>query len=326
MGRFQKGYLDDFVEDSQVLQEGKLAILQLEGKKLEPFNPDMMQEYVDTIEEDDVLRVRLFHPQVADVALALQEMDTMGFRVIDGEVQLPGIAPVRVVGLTLREVRARLQKLYNAQIEGVEVFVDYLDRLTRRVDVIGMVKHSSIPIDGKKRLFEALSEAQIDPHASLFASYVSRDGKILPIDLNKLLREGDMSRNIVMRGKDKIYIGNQEEAYVMVMGEVFRPNPVPVPYGTISLRDALVSVGGVPYTGNRESILVIRGSAETPKIYLLRWDQIIGAANNDLLLMAGDTVFVAEKPITKWNRFINQLFPSFSGLLTMSQIKKIAED
>jgi len=30
--------------------------------------------------------------------------------------------------------------------------------------------------------------------------------------------------------------------------------------------------------------------------------------------MPGDTVYVSEKPITTWNRFIDQLLPSVSGI------------
>ncbi len=323
---YEQCHYDEFVEDSKIVEQGKLAIMELEGKSVLPFSPEMMEEYTDTVEENDVLRVRLFHPQVADIAIALQEMDKMGFRVIDGFVALPGLSPVRVEGLTLRQVRERLRSLYDEQIEGVEVFVDYLDRLTRKVELVGMVSMPSIPVDGKKRLYEVLSEAKLSPQANLFGSFVVRDGMILPIDFNRLLRQGDLSRNIVMYPKDKVYVANTDEAYVMVMGEVFQPKAVSVPYGSISLRDALVSVGGVPYTGNRESILVIRGGIEIPKLYMLRWDEIIRTPNKSLLLMPGDTVFVAEKPITKWNRFINQLFPSFSGLLTIGQIKKVAED
>jgi polysaccharide biosynthesis/export protein len=324
--QYQRYSFEEFVEDSKIIDQGKLAILKLEGETVAPFNPEMMEEYQDTIEENDVLRVRLYHPQVSDVALALQEMDNMGFRVVDGEVSLPGLSHFRIIGLTIKEARKLLQAEYNKQIEGAELFIDYLDRLKRRVEMVGMVLKPYIPVDGKIRLYEVLSEAQISPKANLFSSYVARGGKSLPIDLNKLLKEGDLSRNIVMKGQDKIYIAEADESYVMVLGEVFHPKAVPTPKGSISLRDALVHAGGVPYTGDRERILIIRGNIETPKLYLLGWDQILKAPNKNLLLMAGDTVFVAEKSITKWNRFIDQLFPSFSGILTLGQIKKISND
>ena len=32
------------------------------------------------------------------------------------------------------------------------------------------------------------------------------------------------------------------------------------------------------------------------------------------ILMPGDVVYVAAKPITEWNRFISQLLPCFTGI------------
>ncbi len=52
-------------------------------------------------------------------------------------------------------------------------------------------------------------------------SYVVRNGEPLPVDLFKLMNQGDMSQNIVMRGGDKIFIANPRDANVMIMGEVF---------------------------------------------------------------------------------------------------------
>jgi polysaccharide export outer membrane protein len=88
---------------------------------------------------------------------------------------------------------------------------------------------------------------------------------------------------------------------------------VNLPYGFISLREALVTGGGIPFTGNRDCIQVIRGNLINPKIYVLSWEHIVNLPNDSLLLMPGDTIYVTEKPITQWNRFIDQLLPSFLG-------------
>jgi polysaccharide export outer membrane protein len=83
----------------------------------------------------------------------------------------------------------------------------------------------------------------------------------------------------------------------------------------MSLREALVSAGGIPFTGDRQNIQVIRGNLQCPKIYVLAWEHIVHLPNDSLLLMPGDTVYVSEKPITQWNRFIEQLLPSFQGFM-----------
>ena len=135
-----------------------------------------------------------------------------------------------------------------------------------------------------------------------------------------------MTQNIVMRGGDKIFIANPSDSTVMVMGEVGSPRIVNLPYGFVSIREALVMAGGIPFTGNRNSIQVIRGNLQNPKIYILSWEHIIHLPNDSLLLMPGDTVYVSEKPITQWNRFIDQLLPSCVGVMNAFGTYRVVQE
>ena len=81
--------------------------------------------------------------------------------------------------------------------------------------------------------------------------------------------------------------------------------------------------GGIPYTGDKSVIQVIRGNILRPKVYTLNWEQILHLPNDSLLLMPGDTVYIAAKPITEWNRFIEQLLPSFGGVQVINATGKI---
>jgi polysaccharide export outer membrane protein len=235
-----------------------------------------------------------------------------GFRVSNGCVDIPDVDSVRIAGLSLSEAQDLLRERYRAHINDVEVFISYKERLTHKVEITGMAERSSIPVDGKIRLYEVLSKAKIDSGANLFMSYVSRRGEKLPIDFHRLINKGDMSYNIVMRAGDKIFIAYPEDATVMVMGEVIRQSNVKVPYGFISLREAIVSAGGIPFTGDKSRIQIIRGNIPQPKVYVLSWEHIVLLPNHSLLLMPGDTVYISEKPITQWNRFIEQLLPSIT--------------
>lgn len=309
---------DEFVIDSYKIRQGKLSILELEGKEIEDLPENAMDEYRDVIAEDDILNIVIYHPSRKDLMESIQFVnETMGgFRVSKGRVEVPDGPPVEVAGLTLEEAREELQKKYREQIQDVEVFVSYKDRLSRKVELTGMVSTATVPVDGKIRLYEVIAKAHIPPTANLFMSYVVREGCPIAIDLHKLINEGDMCQNIVMRGGDKIFIANPADSTVMLMGEVGMPRAVNLPYGFMSLREALVSAGGIPFTGDRRHIQVIRGNLQCPKIYVLSWEHIVHLPNDSLLLMPGDTVYVSEKPITQWNRFIEQLLPSFNGLQT----------
>lgn len=306
---------DEFVTDSYTIRQGKFAILAMEGIQVDPLPCDAMEEYQDTIAEDDILSIVIYHPKRQDLMKSFEFINEVGggFRVVEGKVNLPDISPVYVEGMSLDEARLRIQDNFRENIQDVEVFVTYQERLQRRIELTGTVAHSTVPVNGKIRLYEVIANAHIPPDANLFMSYVVRDGRPLAVDLYKLVNEGDMSQNIVMRGGDKIFIANKADSSVMMMGEVGSSRPVHLPYGFMSLREALVHAGGIPFSGDKRHIQVIRGDLQCPKIYVLAWEHITYLPNDSLLLIPGDTVYVSATPITEWNRFISQLLPSASA-------------
>ncbi len=301
----------EFVLDSYQIAQGKFSILELEGECVDCLSPIYMQEYEDQINEDDVLKIAIFHPSRKDLVESINSIgNSIGYRVVNGVIHLPGLDTVYVKGLTLDEARAKIQSEYSQEISNVNVFLEYAERLHSKVELTGAVRVPEIPINGRIRLYEVLSIAGVAPEANLFKSYVVRHGEILPVDLFKLIHEGDMSQNIVMRPQDKIFIANPMASTITVLGEVGLAQVIPVPSGSISLREAIAAAGGIPFTGDKRCIQVIRGNIVNPKIYRLSWNHITYLPNNSLLLMPGDTVYISEKPITKWNRFIEQLLPS----------------
>lgn len=311
---------DEFVMDSYRIREGKFSILEMEGQPNEELEASLLEEYPDTLHNGDILMIALYHPKRSDIVDAVKEIgSTVGFNVSDGKVLLPDLPPIEVVGLTLEEAREKIQSLYNSQIRDTEVFLAYKDRIERKVELAGLVSLPSVPIDGKIRLFDVLAKAKVPVDANLFKSYVARNGKLLPVDINKLFKDGDMGQNIVMRGGDKIYIADPSAASLMVMGEVGCERVIPLPSGSLPLRYAIAAAGGIPFTGDKSYIQVIRGNITNPKIYTLSWEHVIHLPNESLLLMPGDIVYVAAKPITEWNRFISQLLPSFGGLEAVSR-------
>lgn len=316
---------DEFVMDSYKIRQGKFAILEMEGIEVDELPEEAMCEYVDQIAEDDILNITVYHPSRKDLMESIQFINEAmhGFKVTDGKINLPDIDPVYVLHMTLEEARAKLTNAYREQIQNIEVFVSYRDRLDKKVELTGQVKTATVPVDGKIRLYEVIAKAHLPSNANFFMSYVMRDGMPLAVDLHQLINKGDMCQNIVMRGGDKVFIASAEDSAVMLMGELRNPRPVTLPYGFISIREALVQAGGIPYTGDLRHIQVIRGNLKCPKIYVLSWEHIVHLPNDSLLLMPGDTVYVSEKPITQWNRFIDQLLPSFNSMLIGYEAYKI---
>jgi polysaccharide export outer membrane protein len=312
----------DFVCESQIIRQGKTAIKEMEGNTVVPLPPDVFEEYEDRIAEDDILTVAIYHITRRDLMESMQfiNKEMGGFQVINGCISLPCLAPQHVAGLTLEQARVFLREQLQAEIGDVDVFITYKERLSHRVEITGLAQRAFCPINGKERLYEILANAKLAPSANLFGSYVMRDGVQLDLDLHKLINEGDMSQNIVMKAGDKIFIAAPHDTTAMVMGEVGLPRPIPLPYGFISLREALVLANGIPFTGDKNRIYIIRGNLPTPKIYMISWKFMLHQSNDDLLIMPGDIIYVCQKPITQWNLFISQLQSTFNVTLMGADI------
>lgn len=316
---------DEFVMDSYKIRDGKLSILEMEGKEVDPFCCQWLEEYKDLVHEGDILQVAIYHPTRSDISNSLQMIgSSIGFRVTDGKIHLPDLPAVKVAGLTIEEARAEIQNEYLKNIHNIEVFLAYKERTERKVEIAGLTSIPSIPVDGKIRLFEVLTRAHIGPSTNLFKSYMVRDGCLMPVDLYKLVKEGDMSQNVVMRGGDKIYLADASASVLMVLGEVNRPRVIDIPNGFMTLSQALAEAGGIQITGDRRYIQVIRGNIQCPKIYTLHWSHIIHLPCDSMLLIPGDIVYVAATPLTEWARFVNQILPTLIGIdLVTKGVKNI---
>lgn len=102
--------------------------------------------------------------------------------------------------------------------------------------------------------------------------------------------------------------------YVYLTGEVNAPSRFTLPFGRqASLSDALYSEGGFSNeTANPSQVYLLRGRKEGG-INAFQLD-FSNAANQvlatSLTLRPNDVIFVAEQPVTRWNRSIQQIFPS----------------
>jgi polysaccharide export outer membrane protein len=182
------------------------------------------------------------------------------------------------------------------------------------VDLIGQVKNTQVNIDGKMRLFDVLSKAELTQSANLLKSYIIRNNEMIYVDFQKLIFEGDFSQNIILKGGDKIFIAHADDSSISISGEVKNPKTICVKDRFISLSEALAQAGGISYKGDFSQIQIIRGACLKPKIYKVNWQHVVYLPQDSMLLMPGDLVYVPPTSITCWHRFISQLIPSIANV------------
>ncbi len=118
--------------------------------------------------------------------------------------------------------------------------------------------------------------------------------------------------------KDRLALGAEAQDYVYLTGEVSKPARFGLPFGNVAtLADALYSQGGFSnVTGNPRQIYVLRADMAKGGMTGITAYQLDGrnAANmimaTQFQMRPNDIVFIAQQPITKWNRVLSQLGPS----------------
>jgi len=140
--------------------------------------------------------------------------------------------------------------------------------------------------------------------------------------LNALQLEVDIRRNELAEARSnfqtRLELGAVDRDYVYLTGELVRQSRFALPFeNRASLADALYSEAGFnSETASPAQIYVLRGSTD-PREFSAVTAWQLNARNAANLLLAtrfelrpDDVIFIAEQPITRWNRVVSQIVPS----------------
>ena len=242
----------------------------------------------------------------------------------DGFVSAPLIGPVKIGGLSLVEATEALKKQISQYIRKPLVSLipirinGYNFTIVGRVNVPGCYPISI----GNTRLIDAVAMARglseglfhgdTVELADLENAYISRDGRLLPVNFQKALLRGDQLHNIPLKNGDYIYIPSVMNSTVALLGQVGKPTYVGFKEGMTVLQ-ALPYGGGLRETHSDE-IKVIRGGLKNPVVYTVNVTKMQEGKIMDFPLQANDIVYVPADGISDWNVIVRKILPSLQGL------------
>ncbi len=100
---------------------------------------------------------------------------------------------------------------------------------------------------------------------------------------------------------------------VYVVGEVINPGNIAIGPSNLTLSDAISQSRGLsPITSDPRDVFVIRKDRNNNSGIVFRVDLSNASMfkySGEFILESGDVIYVGPADITKWNRFISQLFP-----------------
>jgi polysaccharide biosynthesis/export protein len=137
---------------------------------------------------------------------------------------------------------------------------------------------------------------EILPEADLSEAYIVRRDIIIPLTLNRLLKDGDMTQNILLKPADTVVIP-AKIMEVVLLGEVNEPGRYKVRRRTTIL-DALAVGGGIrPETAVLSMAYVARGGSVLPINFKRLID--MGDLGQNILLQDNDVIYVPSSQDNK---------------------------
>ena len=245
----------------------------------------------------------------------------------DGFLSLPLVGPVKVGGLTLDEAIKVVRDAYavfirNPKAALIPIHINgYAFTITGRVQTPGR-----FPIASTTRLLDAIAMARgLDQglfngdtveSADLANAYISRDGRLLPVDFRKALLEGDALHNIPLQHGDYIYIPSIMNTTVCVLGEVRNPTYVGFKEG-MTLLKALAFARGL--TDEHSSYAqIIRGGLQNPTLYNVNVDKMLAGKTMDFPLEPNDILYFPKGGLSEYNVLIRKIMPTLQSLSMMA--------
>jgi polysaccharide biosynthesis/export protein len=180
----------------------------------------------------------------------------------DGTIFFPRVGRVQAVGKTAQELQAALTKGLSKTIRNPQLDVRVSGFYSKQVQVTGDLKQpSSQPItDVPLSVMDAINRSGgANPDADLQNVGITRDGHRYAVDVAALLDRGDIQQNVLLQDDDLIDVPDRSKSRVFVLGELSKPQTVPMNRGRLTLADALANANSIdPRSADPRQIYVIR--------------------------------------------------------------------
>ena len=224
----------------------------------------------------------------------------------DGCISYLQAQDIRADGLTIDELRSKIEVELSKSYKNPLVSVIPFELHSKKYFILGkVVDKGAFSMDRPTTILEAVAKARgIETGlfeqntvelADLPRSFLVRGNRRMKVDFEKLFFEGDLTQNIELEPGDYLYFASANTNEVYVLGSVAAPgvqgfSPKMTVISAISQRQ------GFTKDAYREHVLVVRGSLNQPKVFVINADDILHGKAPDFPLQPKDIIYVSDHP------------------------------
>lgn len=266
----------------------------------------------------DVLKVSVYDEP--DLSL-----DTLPVRP-DGKISFPLVGDVQAEGRTVDELTQDLTERLRKYLLAPKVSVIVLQFNSLHYTIYGEVVHPGVyPLQARVTIADALAKAgglnkgqfraSSVELADLTHAFISRQGRLLPVDFVRLVRQGDMRFNIELKPGDYISIPSGLSKEVYIIGEVNAPALFAF-REEMPMSRTLALAEGFTKDADISRVHIVRGALNNPTLIVSDFNKVIAGQAQDVQLEPGDIVYVPPTSLASWARMLNQIVPTIQAIQT----------
>ena len=240
----------------------------------------------------------------------------------DGRITLPLSGSFEIKNMTREGAAAAIAENLQHYYTSVDVTVRVSKYGSNRILVTGHVVHPGvIYFENAPTLLEALtkspaiSSAGKEDGASLPRRCAIFRGKdqVVWLDLEAMLEQEGSVLNMRLQRDDVLYVPDEKDNVVSVLGEVQKPGVVKLESST-TLLELLAKAGGLTPNAGSAKIQIVRPSSGTAREIAFQ-DLLNPNKTVEASLQRGDVVYVQKGTAAKWASALQQLTPLSTMLL-----------
>lgn len=245
----------------------------------------------------------------------------------DGRITLPVAGPFEIRNMTREAAAKAVAASFERYYTSVDVTVRVSKYGSNRILVLGHVAHPGVLFfDNAPTLLEALTKSPApsttgtDSVSSLprrCAIFRGKDQAVW-IDVKSMLEEEGSLVSLRLRRDDVLYVPDEQDDLVSVLGEVQHPGMVKLEPRTTML-DVLAKSGGLTPAAGSARIEIVRPSTGARREVAFK-DLLDPNKTVESSLQRGDVIYVQKGTMAKFEYALQQLAPLSSVLLFSSTL------